>query len=79
MEFLVATDALKEEPIDKLRLAAFPVWLESGKKGLRFSEFLRRIGLSKDPPARKSKKLDRAQLSRLYAQAEKIKSQDLKG
>lgn len=74
-------EELKDERLESYRIAAYPVFLRHGKKGLTWRKFLGDLGLLEGGPsaAKKSKKLSRGELDALYEKAALIKALDQKG
>jgi len=74
-QIITALEGHEEDERHQFILAAFPVWLESGKKGESFPTFVSKLGLGdkKNPPHSRGGRMTKAQLNELYGKAAAIK------
>ncbi|MDD7973445.1 hypothetical protein [Roseinatronobacter alkalisoli] len=81
-EFLVAYEAAVDDMREAYRVAAYPVYLQHGKKGKKWTQFLNELGLGvrkKSNNAGRRRGASREQLDRIYKLAEDVRKADLGG
>lgn len=77
---LAAVEELHEASVEKYRISAYPVFLQHSKKGTTWSKFLDELGLgtrSTGGRTKKSRKLDKEKLAKVYDIAARIRARDL--